>query len=167
MFVREFCEWLAAMPASIALHESHYVFLIVLTAHVMSLCVFVGLAVIVDLRLLGLTLTRVPASELVSRLIPWTASGFVVTVTSGSLLFYAAPIDRYENIFFRAKMALLVIAGVNVWIFHQGVYRRVMSWDLDPVPPWAARAAGGFSLLFWGAMILAGRMIPYQRYWFG
>ena len=166
MSLLNFCEWLAATPWSIAFHESRYLFLIVLTVHVMTLCVFVGMAVILSLRLLGLTMLRVPASEVVSRLLPWAVSGFLVMVISGSLLFYAAPLDRYENLFFRAKMAMLVLAGVNVWVFHKTVYRSVVEWNLDPVPPLGARLAGGVALALWAAIIFAGRMIPYQLYWF-
>ena len=162
----DFCEWLAATPASIALHTSRYVFLGVLTVHVMTLCVFVGTAVIIDLRLLGLTMLRVPASELLSRLLPWTLGGFIVMIVSGSLLFYAAPLDRYDNVFFRIKLILLAVAGANVWLFHKTAYARISQWDLDPVPPLGARAAGGVALALWAAIIVAGRMIPYQRYWF-
>ena len=166
MSLLSFCEWLAATPGSIALHESHYMFLVVLTVHVMTLCVFVGMAVMVDLRLLGLTMRRVPASEVVSRLVPWSGGSFLVMVISGSLLFYATPVDRYENLFFRAKMVMLVLACVNAWVFHKTVYRNVTEWDLDPVPPPGARLAGGVALALWAGIILAGRMIPYQLYWF-
>lgn len=166
MSLVSFCEWLAATPGSIALHESLHLFLIVLTVHVMTLCVFVGMAVILGLRLLGLTMLRVPASEVVSRLHPWAVAGFLVMVISGALLFYAAPLDRYGNLFFRAKMAMLVLAVVTVWVFHKTVYRSVAKWDLDPVPPLGARVAGGVTLALWAAIILAGRMIPYQLYWF-
>jgi len=166
MSLLRFCEWLAATPGSIALHESRYMYLIVLTLHVMTLSVFVGTAVMVDLRLLGLTMRRVPASEVVSRLLPWTAGGFLVMVLSGSLLFYAAPVDRYENLFFRGKMAMLVLAGVNAWVFHKTVYRSIADWDIDRVPPTRVRLAGGVALALWVGIILAGRMIPYQLYWF-
>ncbi len=167
MSLLSFCEWLAATSGSVALHESHYMFLIVLTVHVMTLCVFVGTAVFVDLRLLGLTMLWVPASEVVRRLVPWASGGFLVMVISGLLLFYAAPVDRYENLFFRAKMAMLVLAGVNVWVFQRKAYRSIAEWDLDPVPPPGARLAGGVALALWAGLILAGRMIPYQLYWFG
>ena len=166
MSLYSLCEWLAATPASIALHESRYAFLIVLTVHVMALGLFAGLAVMVDLRLLGLTLSRVPASEVLRRLLPWAVGGFCVMVLSGALLFYAAPLDRYGNVFFRAKLALLVLAGLNVWLFHSTAHRGVAEWDLDPVPPRRARVAGGVALCLWAAIILAGRMIPYQQYWF-
>src|SRR5688572_8854714 len=100
MSLVRFCEWLAATPGSIALHESRYMFLVVLTAHVLTLSVLVGTAAIVDLRLLGLTLQRVRASEVIARLLPWTAAGLLVMIVSGGLLFYAAPLTAYRNVFF-------------------------------------------------------------------
>ena len=161
-----FCEWLAATPWSIALHESRYVFLVILTVHVLTLGVLVGTAVILDLRLLGLTLQRVAASEVIRRLLPWTAAGFLVMIASGALLFYAAPVLRYQNLFFRLKMVTLVLVVMNAWMFHRTVHRNVADWDMDPVPPRGARLAGGVSLALWAVMITLGRMIPYQMYWF-
>ena len=166
MSLLRFCEWLATTPGSIALHESRYMFLIVLAVHVLTLCVFVGTAVMLDLRMLGLTLQRVPASEVIARLLPWTAAGLLVMIASGALLFYAAPVLRYQNLFFRLKMVTLVLAVINAWAFHRTVYRKVSDWDLDPVPPRLARVAGGLSLVLWAVMITLGRMIPYQMYWF-
>jgi len=166
MSLLRFCEWLASTPGSIALHESRYMFLIVLTVHVLTLTVFVGTAVMIDLRFLGVTLSRVPVSEVVARLLPWTAGGFLVMVISGALLFYAAPLVRYENLFFRFKMGVIVLALVNAWVFHRTVYRRVNDWDLDPIPPREVRLAGGLSLVLWALVITAGRMMAYQDYWF-
>ena len=166
MSLFRFCEWLANTPGSIALHESRYVFLIVLTVHVLTLTVFVGTAVMIDLRFLGVALSRVPVSEVVARLLPWTAAGFLVMVISGALLFYAAPLLRFENLFFRFKIGMIVLALVNAWIFHQTAYRRVAEWDRDPVPPRQVRLAGGLSLVLWALVITAGRMMAYQGYWF-
>jgi Family of unknown function (DUF6644) len=164
--LHQLCEWLASTPGSIALHESRYMFLIVLTVHVLTLTVFVGTAVMIDLRFLGVTMPRVPVSEVVARLLPWTAAGFFVMVISGSLLFYAAPLVRYENYFFRFKMGVIVLALANAWLFHQTAYRRVAEWDRDPVPPRQVRVAGAVSLVLWALVITAGRMMAYQGYWF-
>lgn len=161
-----FFEWLAATPGSVALHESHYFFLVILSVHVLTLFVFAGLAAVIDLRLLGLMLRNVPASEVVSRLVPWAVSGFYVMLATGSLLFYAAPVDRYGNLFFRAKLVMLVLAGLNVLVFHKTVYARVADWDLDRIPPQGARLAGGVGLMLWIGIIVIGRMMAYQDYWF-
>ena len=166
MSLLRLCEWLATTPGSIALHESRYTYLVVLSIHVLTLCLFVGTAVIVDLRLLGMTMQSVRVSEVMARLLPWTAAGFLVMTISGALLFYAAPLLRYQNVFFRAKMVTLVLAAVNVWVFHRTVYRRVAEWDLDTIPPRPARVGAGLSLVLWAVLIMLGRMIPYQVYWF-
>ena len=166
MSALNFMEWLAATSGSIALHESRYLYLVVLTVHVLTLCVFVGTTLIVDLRLVGATMRRVPASEVMARLLPWSIAGFLVMVVSGLLMFYAAPLDKYGNLFFRAKMGMLVLAGINVWVFSKTVYRNISEWDLDPVPPRQVRFAGAAAVVLWAAIIAAGRMIPYQQYWF-
>jgi len=157
-------EWLASTRWSIALHESLYMYPLVESTHVLALTLFVGLAVMLDLRLLGLTLKNVPVSEMLDRVLPWTKVGFVIMIVTGALLFYAIPVRNYQNVFFRVKVIMLLLAGLNVWIFHWRVERRVADWDLDPVPPKAARVAAVISIALWAAIIVAGRMIAYN--WF-
>ena len=149
---------------SVGLHESRYAYDLIESVHVWALCLFFGLAVMFDLRLLGWTMRSVPVSEVARRLLPWTVVGFVVMVISGALLFSAIPLRSYQNIFFRAKMIMLTLAGLNVWIFHSGIYRRVATWDVNSVTPKAARVAGALSLVLWVAIVLSGRMIAYN--WF-
>ena len=161
----EFLGWLEATAASTALRESHYLYLAVLATHVLTLTVFLGTAIIVDLRLLGVAMARVPVSQILTRLLPWTAGGFAVMAVSGSLMFFATPADKFSNLFFRVKMIMLVLAGLAVWLFFRTVHRRIDEWDDDPLPPPEARLAGGLTLLLWTAILVAGRMIPYQQYW--
>ena len=162
MSLLTFCQWLENTRGSIAIHEGPYA--LIESVHVLTLCVFVGLAVMLDMRLLGATMRRVPVSEVARRLLPWTVAGFIVMVGSGVLLFYAIPVRSYQSIFFRFKMAMLILAGLNVWVFHSGIYRRLADWDRDPVPPRAARMAATLSLILWASIVLSGRMIAYN--WF-
>jgi len=156
-----FFKWMADTPWSVALHESLYGYPIVESIHVWALCLFVGLAVVLDLRLTGLSFTSVPVSQIARRILPWTTFGFVLMVISGILLFYAIPVRSYQNIFFRVKLLLLVLAGINAWVFHP---RGIQSWDKDPIPPRSARFAGYASLVLWMTIIFCGRMIAYN--WF-
>ena len=155
---------LADSDWSVALHESQYAYSIIESIHVWTLAVFFGSILMVDLRLVGLTMRKVPVSEVASRLLPWTVAGFVVMVITGSLLFSAIPLRSYQNIFFRTKMILLVLAGLNVWLFHSGIYKRIGEWDFLAIPPKAARIAGGISLALWACIVISGRMIAYN--WF-
>jgi hypothetical protein len=116
---------------------------------------------------MGKTMTHVPVSQVVARLLPWSEVGFLVMVATGTLLFYAAPLTRYENVFFRLKMAALVMAVINVWVFRRTIYSRVGEWDLDPVPPRRVRMVGALSLILLAIIITAGRLMAYQDYWFG
>lgn len=134
------------------------------SAHVLTLCLFVGMAVLLDLRLIGLTLRRVPVSEVTARLFPWMIAGFIAMVITGILLFYAIPVRSYQSIWFRIKMIMLVLAGLNAWLFQIGAHRRAAEWDLDALPPRAARIAGVLSLVLWAGIIVSGRMIAYN--WF-
>jgi len=156
-----FFKWMADTPWSVALHESLYGYPIVESIHVWALCLFVGMAVVLDLRLTGLSFTNVPVSQIARRILPWTTFGFIVMVISGILLFYAIPVRSYQNIFFRVKLLLLVLAGINAWVFHP---RGIQPWDRDPVPPRSARFAGWASLVLWMTIIFCGRMIAYN--WF-
>jgi len=157
-------QWLASTPGSIALHESQFMYPLIESAHVLTLCVFVGISVMLDLRLLGLTLTRVPVTDITRRLLPWMFAGFIVMVITGVLLFYAIPVRFYQSIWFRMKVILLILAGLNALIFHHTIYRDVRNWDLAEVAPRRARVAGLASLVLWGGIIVFGRMIAYN--WF-
>jgi hypothetical protein len=163
MSLLHFVEWLASTSWSIALHESLYLYPLIESTHVLTLTMFVGLTVMLDLRLLGLTMKQVPVSEVTSRLLPWAKAGFVIMVITGLLLFYAIPVRTYQSIFFRAKVAMLLLAGLNVWLFHSRTERRVAEWDLTTTPV-AARVAAIVSLILWAGIVVAGRMIAYN--WF-
>ena len=165
MFVHNLMQWMADTEWSVGLHESRYAYTIIESVHVWTLCLFVGFAILLDLRLLGVTLKRVPVSQMLTRLLPWTKVSFVLMVVSGVLLYYAIPLRTYHNVFFRLKVVLLVLAALNAWVFHEGpIYRRLVEWDVSAVPPRRAKIAGAVSLVLWAAIVFSGRMIAYN--WF-
>ena len=157
-------QWLETTRASVAFHESIWSFPIVESVHVLGLCLFLGMAVLTDLRLLGIVFKRVPLSEVMGRVLPWTWVGAVIMVVSGCVLFLNTPVRYYTNIFLRVKFVMLFLAVVNAWVFHSGIYRKIESWDRQIPTPTYARIAGAVSLLMWGAVVVAGRMIAYN--WF-
>src|SRR5262249_17709022 len=159
-----FFEQLADTPWSMALHESDIAYPLVESIHVWSLVLFFGLVIVFDLRLLGWAFQKVPVSEFSRRLLPWTVLGFVLMVITGTLLVYAIPVRTYQSLFFTFKVILMLLAGLNVLIFHSRVFPGVAKWDNDAKPPRAARLAGAFSLLLWIGVVVSGRMIAYN--WF-
>jgi hypothetical protein len=162
--IREFCVWLGNTPWSVGLHESQYMYAIVESVHVWTLCIFLGMAVLFDLRLLGWVLRDVPVSSILRRLLPWSIAGFAVMVVTGMLLAFAIPVRTYHSVFFRAKAIMLLVAGLNAFYFHRRTQPGLAAWDTSLRIPRAARMAGAVSLALWLGIVVAGRMIAYN--WF-
>jgi len=159
-----FCQRLADTPFSTGIRESTYVYPIIESVHVLSLCVFVGLLLSWDLRLLGITLRRVAVSEVWARLIPWITMGAVLMVLSGLLLFASDPVRFFGNIFFRIKALGLFLALLNAMAFHLGIERKLLDWDTAVVTPRAAKLAGAISIGLWAVIVVTGRFVAYN--WF-
>jgi Family of unknown function (DUF6644) len=142
------CQWLEETSLSVAIRESAWVFPIVESVHVLGLCLF-GMAVLMDLRVMRVALTRIPAPEVAVDLRPWMTAGVTVVIVSGILTFLNAPVEYYSNPVFRIKVVMLLLVGVNARAFRAGLWKR-------------AAFRGGISLALWAAIILAGRMITYN-----
>ena len=164
MLLASLFEWLENTPGSIGIRESILFYPLVETSHVLTLCLFLGMIALWDLRLLGFAFRRVPVSEVGGRLLPWGLAGFVLMVISGGLLFYSGPVRASGNIFFQVKMVMLVLACVNALAFHKTIYGKVADWDNDAPPPPQTRLAGALSLVLWSGVVVCGRMQAYN--WF-
>jgi len=162
--IRSLFEWLEALPTSTALRESLNGFPIILTSHVVGMCLFLGLIIMMDLRLAGIGLRQTPFSEVQRRLFPWQVFGLVVTSVTGFLLFYSQPMRYYGKLLFWIKLALMALAGVNALYFHMTTYRSVNRWDRDVVLPFGDKFAGVMSLILWAGVVIFGRLTAYN--WF-
>ena len=87
-------EWVAATPFSVSLHESFYMYAWIESLHVVTLMLSLGMLIVIDLRMLGLWLTSVPASKLAERLDKPMLIGFSIMVVTGVLLYLGIPIAR-------------------------------------------------------------------------
>lgn len=161
MWLFEIAKAIEASALGTYLRESQFWFPVLNLFHVLGLMVAAGTVVFWDLRLLGIGLKRTPVSQVGHSLLPWTWSGFAVMFVTGSLLFTLEAGRLYQNIFFRMKVLFLLLAGLNVLLFHLTVYKGVEGWDLDRVTPLRARLAGAVSLLLWFAILASGRAIGY------
>jgi hypothetical protein len=154
---------LAETPWSIGLHESLYMYAITESTHVMSIMLFVGTIAMVDLRLLGVSYTKVPVSQMLSRMLPWTIAGFVLLVITGGMLFLAIPVRTYHSLWFRLKCLMILIAAINIAVFTFKVERDKAKWDLGRVPG-NSKICAVVSLSAWACVIVFGRLIAYN--WF-
>jgi hypothetical protein len=153
--------WLHDTAFSTVMRESIWAEPIVETVHVLTLSVFLGFVLLLDLRLLDLALRERRVSDLFRQLNPGLFGGFAVMVVTGLMLFSGDPLAFYSTLFFKLKMLMLVLAGVNVLVFNATVGRRLPEWDCGAHTPMGAKATGLVSLVLWIAIVAAGRGIAY------
>lgn len=143
------------------IRESGSAFPTLESVHVIGIALVFGTIAVVDLRLLGVASHRKSALRLIHELLPFTWVAFLVCVITGSLMFISNAITYSENILFWWKMGLLALAGLNMAVFHLGVYRRIDEWDTTLPPPAQARIAGLGSMVLWVGVIALGRWIGF------
>jgi hypothetical protein len=161
-FLRSWFEWVNAMPSSIAIRESQYGYIILLSAHALSMAFFAGLIAMMDLRLVGAAFTRTRVTEIQRRLFPWQMATLVVVVITGVALLYGQPLRYFGKILFWGKLSLMAFAGVNAMAFHYTTYKSVAVWDNDRITPFGARLAGALSLVLWAGVVILGRLTAYN-----
>jgi hypothetical protein len=138
-----------------------WLFPIVETLHVISLAMVFGSIVMVDLRLVGATSRNSAVSRLSGEVLPYTWGAFICAIVTGTLLFISKAHVYFYNLQFQLKFLCMLLAGMNMAVFHFGTYRRVLEWDDRHPPPRAARLAGALSIALWIGVIFFGRWIGF------
>jgi len=153
--------WLHDTSFGTVIRESVWAEPIVETIHVLTLGVFLGFVMLLDLRLLDLVLRRTPVSTVFRQLNPWLFGSFGIMIVTGVTLFSGDPVLFYGTIFFKLKMLMLLAAALNVVVFSFTVGRTMMQWDVLPATPRGAKITGILSLVLWIAVVACGRGIAY------
>jgi hypothetical protein len=153
-----FFEWLQNSRLGILVGEDWFPW--VESSHVVFLALVAGTILTVDARLVGFASRHLRFTYLSDRLLPWTWGAFLGAAITGSMLFMANATTYANNTPFLIKMALIVLAGLNMAYFQFVTFRTVQSWDTGTPAP-AARAAGYVSIALWCAVIVFGRWIGF------
>jgi hypothetical protein len=131
------------------------------TIHVIMLCLVFGTILITDLRLIGVASTNRPADKVMLPILPVTWIGFLVAAITGVLMFISNATHYLANSFFVIKISLILLAGVNMAVFHFVTGKNILSWRNQPQPPVVIRLTGGASLALWVGIIACGRWIGF------
>lgn len=145
--------WIENSAIARFVQESLWGYPVILSAHAVGMAILAGIALMVNLRLLGFA-PGVPTAPLrtMIRIGFW---GLLINFVSGVMLFAADAYHFLHSWPFRVKLALLV-TGVLCLVL---VYRRLPEGDA---------ASGGrrpmlpaFAVCAWLGVIVAGRLIAY------
>ncbi len=143
-----------------AMREWLWLYPSVEVVHITGIALLVGSIAVLDLRLLGFS-RHLPVRALAAHTLPWTLGSFLLILPSGLMMFVAHASDLIASPVFALKVSLVMAAGINAGVFHAGAFRGAARWDVDVMPPVAARAAAALSLLLWISVIACGRLLAY------
>jgi hypothetical protein len=154
-FPAAFFEWCEDTALGTWLQQAMWGFATVETIHIMALAVLLGTMVVVDLRLLGLGLKRMPVAELAGLLAPWFWISLATMFISGACLFAGEAVRLSKSGPFAYKMLFLLFA-ISA---HITVHRKAVAKGVDRAV--LCKTAAWLSLTCWLGIALAGRAIAF------
>ena len=149
-------EWLQATSLAVFIHNTPWVFTTIEVVHVFAISLVIGTIAIVDLRLLGFASTRRPVAELAGQVLPFTWIAFVLAAAAGLLLFISRAAAYLVSTTFQIKMAIIVLAGINMLVFELITARSVQDWNVAPKPR-CRRGSRADTLTCWVLVVIFGR----------
>ncbi|MCZ8403807.1 hypothetical protein BI147_02760 [Achromobacter xylosoxidans] len=141
--------------------NAEFLYPVLEASHILGIALLVGPAFIFDLRLLGFGHHIVPVTTAARHLLPVSHIGFALLMITGIALLSSQATVVAGTGAAPWKFGLLILACVNVLVFHCGIYRRVNEWTDATATPIAARAGASVSLITWTGVIFAGRLLAY------
>ena len=144
-----------------AIREGETLFPWVECVHVLALTLVIGSIALIDLRLIGLISRERTIAQVSAAILPITWTAFACAAVSVGLLFCSNASVYAHNAYFQAKMALILVAGVNMLIYHLFTGRNAAGWAASAPIPRGARLAGMLSLSLWVAVVACGRWIGF------
>ena len=161
MDIAAFLKSLAESGLAARIRDSLFLFPLLESTHVIGLALVFGTIAIIDLRLLGLASAQRSFQRMASDILKWTWGAFALTALTGALMFTTNAPVYYHNFFFRTKMLLLALTGINMLVFELTAGRTIHAWDKAPSAPPAGRAVAVLSLVMWIGVIFMGRLIGF------
>jgi hypothetical protein len=146
---------LAFNPADNPLNNNEWSFPLLEIIHIAGFTLSIGTVALVDLRMLGLAMLRLPSSQVARDMAPWTLAGLAIMLTTGPMIFSSDPNMYLANASFRFKICALLIAI----IYNYTIHRKVA---LDPTSsPSVGKLVAAVSLVLWVSVVAGGLSIAF------
>ena len=151
-------EWFYVTPVGETIRNSVWMFPVIEAFHLLGLGIIGGSILLVDLRLLGVGLTRTPVAQLSHDAQPWFLGALVLMFASGIPIFLSEATKAYYSFAFWIKMTCLLLA----LIFTFTIRRQVAQGALAVGRPELAKLTAVISLVLWFGVAWGGRWIGFS-----
>jgi hypothetical protein len=149
-------QWCYQTALGEGIRESTWLFPVFEAFHLIGLGVTAGAVLLVDLRLLGVGLSKQPVAQLASAAQPWLIGSLALMFSTGIPLFLSEATKCYYSFPFWVKMTSLLLA----LLFAFTVRRHVAAMALPR--PLTERATALTSLALWFGVAWGGRWIGFS-----
>ncbi|WP_405928061.1 hypothetical protein OG554_05020 [Streptomyces griseus] len=153
--------WLENTWLAETIRSTAYLYPMLESIHIIGIALLIGPAAAFDLRLLGVGQQMLRVTTAANHLLRLSHVGFVITAVTGVALFLPGANLIADRGSAPWKLGLILLAGINILIFHRRTYRNVADWDTNQPTPIAARCAAVVSLTSWTGVTIAGRLLAY------
>jgi hypothetical protein len=153
-----FFQWCYDTWIGATIRESTWLFPLIEAFHLIGLGLTAGTVLTVDLRLLGVGLSRQSAAQLWASVQPWFLGSVSLMLVTGILLFMSEAIKCYYSFAFWIKMASLLLALVFAFTIRRHIVRTGPisgSWQRGRLTAFA-------SLVLWFGVAWGGRWIGFS-----
>ena len=158
--------WLEATGLAEWVRSSAVGYPLMITCHAIGMGTMVGLALILDVRLLGRFADISYSSLHRFQAVAWT--GFGINFLSGSCLFTTGSATKYIwnmekgdwNWIFMTKMLLVILGAISAAVLQNMVGRESATWGSGAAPG-KVQFIAILSIIFWTMAIVTGRLTAY------
>jgi len=155
MSILPFFEWMEGLAVTESLRSVPWFGAMINVMHLLSLVVFAGGLLIVDIRLMGGGLTKQPLSQVAREARPWVIGGFIGLFLTGIPQLMLTAIKEYYAPLFWFKMEVMVVAliftfTVRHWLTMGDEARLGRIWG---------KVVGLVSIVLWSAVAIPARLI--------
>jgi hypothetical protein len=155
------CQWLQSTSWATGIRESLDLYPALYTLHIFGFVIMVTATSVLDLRILCLGLRTRSVASVAQLALPWAQAGLAANLITGFLVFSAQAVDMYTNSAFRWKMALVLLAGVNIVLLDTSINRNAGESGERGTIPAAARWGAVISILLWFGIVAMSRVIGF------
>ena len=150
-------EWFELTGPGVVVRESIWLFPVLEAVHLLGLCLLGGTVLLVDLRMLGLTMRNQSVGELAEQMRPWLFGAIAVLLITGTLLFLSEAVKCYYNQSFWVKMITLPLALIFTYAIRE---RVALAGVLEANS--RTRLVAVVSMSLWFTVAAAGRWIGFS-----
>lgn len=157
----ELSVWIGNTKLSTFLNQNNWITPTLQSIHILAIAATFSAALMICLRVAGLSGKGRTLSEVEQRYVPWIWWGLLTLVTTGFVLLLAEPGRQLLNPYFWSKMMLVAAVTLTTLGFQRSVERNSPLWQPQGPARGALRVGALGVVVMWAAIMVCGRWIAY------